>query len=82
MRKNEKRSRLSLALILLLALVCIAPLTACQSLIARTDPAQECDHPAKPVPPYTDSEVAEYSIAQAERIDVCRSLLGNKPRLT
>jgi len=55
-------------------------LTGCHSLVVN-DPAQECDHPVKPSPPYRDSDNAVVLMAQAEKIDICRSKLGLKPRM-
>lgn len=45
------------------------------------DPANECDHPDRPTPPYTDLSVSFFVVDQAKAIDVCRALLGNEPRM-
>jgi len=65
----------------LLAPVLLLPLTACPNPIVTNDPHDECDHPAKPAKPYTDESAALYITAQGEVIDICRALLGNKPRI-
>ena len=66
-------------MIILLALVCLAPLTACPSLIApSSDKYNECSHPQKPDKPYTDKAVGVYIINQGHVIDKCRALLGHK----
>ena len=65
----------------MLALVLALPLTGCRSGVVANDPNNECDHPTKPEKPYTDAGVGLYITAQGQAIDVCRALLGNKPRL-
>jgi len=82
MKKSRKPWRARLAQTILLALACAPLLTACQKVpVVANDPNDECDHPAKPEAPYSDEKAAGYIVAQGEAIDVCRALLGNKPRI-
>ena len=51
---------------------------ACQDLpVPVSNLNNECDHPDKPVKPYTDEKAGLFIAAQGKKIDVCRALLGN-----
>jgi len=66
-------------MIILLALLSLAPLTSCADIrVAASDPYNECSHPPKPIKPYTDRAVGVYIINQGHAIDKCMALLGHK----
>lgn len=77
--ESALRSSIKKALIFLSVLGLSMLLTACQYLpTVANDPANECDHPAKPDKPYTDQSAGLLIDAQGQKIDVCRALLGHK----
>lgn len=64
-------------LVAVLAMLAAILLSGCAQTILANDGFDECKQ-CQP-PESDDKSLAEYSLCQAHKVDVCRSLLGKQP---